>query len=397
MSETLIVRLGETEQSSVHWMVWAEAEQDIIASGVLPTATALASLKERAGNRPIIALVPTGAVHLRTLSLPPRAGRKVLSALNYMVEEDVAGDPDSLFIALGRREADQQPVAMVEKQQLGQWLAWLEDAQLRCHKMLPDVLALPHNDTGWTLLQLGEQWLVRQDSWRGMQGEPSWLFTAIEHQARQLPEPLNLIPVGELTLPNLANTHVLARNFDHPLTELARGATQATMNLLQGEFRQREQGSGQWQKWRLAAALAGLAVLLNILDSGVQLWQKQQQLAAVEAEIIASYKGAFPNARRIVNVRAQLRQQLAKLQTGGGASMLALMNQLEPAFRQTQVRPQSLRFDAKRNELRIQAIAGNFDALERFRRVAEQQGLQVQQGTINNQDSQVIGSISIRS
>jgi general secretion pathway protein L len=82
---------------------------------------------------------------------------------------------------------------------------------------------------------------------------------------------------------------------------------------------------------------------------------------------------------------------------GGGASMLIMLSQLRPAFEESNVKPQTLRFDSSRAELRIQAIAGNYDALDKFKRRAEAQGFTVEQGSINQKDNQVIGTLSIRS
>jgi general secretion pathway protein L len=93
-----------------------------------------------------------------------------------------------------------------------------------------------------------------------------------------------------------------------------------------------------------------------------------------------------------------MRQKLQALEQGGaGVSMLSMLSQLAEAFDSSRVKPQTLKFDSKRSELRLQAIANNFEALEQFKRLAEQQGFSVQQGAINNKDNQVIGSLSIRS
>ena len=77
--------------------------------------------------------------------------------------------------------------------------------------------------------------------------------------------------------------------------------------------------------------------------------------------------------------------------------MLVVMSQLSDAFAASNVKPQTLRFDSKRSELRMQAVANNFDALEQFKRLAEEKGFEVEQGAINNRDNQYIGSFSIRS
>jgi general secretion pathway protein L len=73
-----------------------------------------------------------------------------------------------------------------------------------------------------------------------------------------------------------------------------------------------------------------------------------------------------------------------------------MLSQLSAAFETSNVKPQTLRFDNSRSELRLQAVAQNFDALDKFKRQAEAQGFTVDQGAINQKDDQVIGSLSIR-
>ena len=58
MSESLVIRLGTNKQQPVAWLVWSGQEQEIIASGTLPSADALGELQERAGGRPVVTLVP---------------------------------------------------------------------------------------------------------------------------------------------------------------------------------------------------------------------------------------------------------------------------------------------------------------------------------------------------
>jgi len=81
--EQLLVRLGATESDPISWIVYSTSEEEIIASGELTHADDLATLRERAGNRAVIALAPSSEVLLKWVTLPPRAGRKVLSALPF--------------------------------------------------------------------------------------------------------------------------------------------------------------------------------------------------------------------------------------------------------------------------------------------------------------------------
>lgn len=398
MSEQLVVRLGSQPLDPVFWLVWSQSEQEIIASGELPDAHQLHTLSERAGHRPITALVPGTDVLLKQVQLPAKASRKALAAIPFMLEDELSADIDQQFFALGDKQDDLQNVAIVEKQKIEAWLDWIAEAGLVCDKMLPDILALPVSEGSWSLLQLGSQLMLRQDLWLGLQGETSWFLPAVSHYAKQQEQALLIDNYTDMTLPPLPNVEVRTQKLDMPMQILALGAQGVTFNLLQGEFKQKKQSQGQWQKWRLAAVLATIALLTSLIDKGIELSQLKSQNQQLTQQIHAEFKRAFPETRRIVNVRSQMKQKMQALEQGGsGTSMLAILSQLSDAFASSKVKPQTMRFDSKRSELRLQAVAANFEALEQFKRAAQAQGFEVEQGAINNKDGQVMGSLLIRS
>lgn len=398
MSEQLVVRLGSQTEDPVQWLVWSQQEQEIIASGELPDASHLHTLKERAGARGITALIPGTDVTLKQVTLPARAGRKALAAIPFMLEDELSSDIEDLFFALGERQGDSQSVAVVEKNKMETWLSWIRDADLQCHKMLPDILALPVQDESWSLLQLGELLLLRQGLWSGLQGETSWFLPAVSHYAKQQEEALVIANYSDLPLPSLPNVQVVPQTLEMPMQILAQGAQSETFNLLQGDFKPKKQGSGEWRKWRLAAILACIALCGSLIDRVIILTQLQAENARLTQSIEQEFKQAFPEVRRIVNIRSQMRQKMTALDQGGsGVSMLSMLSRLSGPLAQSQVKPQTMRYDSKRSELRIMAIADNFDALEQFKRAVKEQGFEVDEGAINNKDNQVMGSLSIRS
>jgi general secretion pathway protein L len=136
----------------------------------------------------------------------------------------------------------------------------------------------------------------------------------------------------------------------------------------------------------------------TLIDKSLEQSHLSQQLTALKSEVSLEYKRAFPNAGVYRDLRTTMARQMKSLeQGGGGASILIMLSQLGPAFEESKVKPQTMRFDSSRAELRIQVIASNFDALDKFKRRAEAQGFTVEQGSINQKDNQVIGSLSIRS
>jgi general secretion pathway protein L len=384
--EQLVVRLGANPDEPIHWIVWSNQQNEIIASGELPDAAQLATLTNRAGRRPICALVPTSDILLKWVELPAKAGRKALAAIPFILEDEISGDISQQFFALGPKEGNNQTVAIVNKEKLQSWLNIIKDAGLACDQLIPDVLTLPLADkNAWSILELGQQLLVRKDNWSGLQGERDWLIQAIEHHARQyVKQNEQALLVNDYSGTNLGgidNLEVSVMPLELPMKVLALGLQSVRFNLLQGEYKVNNKVDGQWKKWRLAAVLAVIALLTTL-----------------KAQVRSEYKRAFPKAGAYRDLRTTMQRQMIALeQSGGGASMLIMLSQLRPAFEESNVKPQTMRFDSTRAELRIQAAANNFDDLDKFKRQAEAQGFTVEQGSINQKNNQVIGSLSIRS
>lgn len=396
--EQLLVRLGATDTDPISWLVWSTQEEEIIASGELPNALALSTLAERVGQRPVIALAPSSDILLKWVTLPPRAGRKVLSALPFMLEDELATDISEQFFAIGPKNGDQQAVAVVSHDKMTMWQQWLSNAGLFCDTLIPDVLAVPVTENGWSILTLGEQLLVRQDSFKGMQGEQTWLLPMLSHFASQQEEAVTITNYAGLPLDGMPNTTISEAPLELPMHVLAKEALASKFNLYQGEYKVKRKRSSGLSQWRTAAVLAVMVLATSLIDKTVTLYQLESQNAALKSDINAAVKAGFPNLGIVRNVKLKLQSELAKLEQGGGdASMLIMLDQLTPAFAATKITPQTLRFDSTRTEIRIQAQGKNFEALEQFRKLAESAGFVVEQGAINNRDDGVVGTVSIRS
>lgn len=396
--EQLLVRLGANKSDPVSWLVYSTTDDDIIASGELENADALSTLNERTGQRTVIALAPSSEILLKWVTLPPRAGRKVIAALPFMLEEELATDISQQFFALGPKIGNEQAVAVVSHEKLQQWQQWLGEAELFCDTIIPDVLAVPYTEDGWSVLTLGEQLLVRQDNFKGIQGEQEWLLPTLAHFTSQHEIPVKVTNFAGIDLSNLPNIEETETPLELPMQVLAKEAMTTSFNLCQGEYRIKRKRSSALSQWRVAAVLAVLVLCTSLIDKTVSLYQLKSQNEALRTQISDTVKRGFPNIGAYRDVRRKLQSEMAKLeQSGGNASMLVMLDQLSPAFSATGVKPQTLRFDASRTEIRIQAEGKSFEALEKFKKSVEQAGFLVEQGAINNRDSGVIGTVSIRS
>jgi len=73
-----------------------------------------------------------------------------------------------------------------------------------------------------------------------------------------------------------------------------------------------------------------------------------------------------------------------------------MLAQVQPAFAKVpSLKPESIKFDGKRQELRLQAIADDYQHFEQFKNALALANVEVKQGAQNNQGEQVTGSFSI--
>lgn len=398
MGETLFIRLGSQANDKIHWLIKTNGQDEVIASGELPNAKELKQLTEKSSTREVVAFVPACDIAMKSLTVPGASKRSIRMAAPYMLEDDLAQDVEQLFFAFSEQKDNAQGhncfLAVVEREQLAMWQTWLKDANIFCKFIQPDALALPFNEAA-SAITLGEQTLLRSAPWQAM---------AFEHNAwpiiaNKLNADNNLTINAYSTLPQVdpeLNVNQLPEEL--PLALLAMHYS-SKFNLLQGQFKIKEKRSAAHLGWYWAAGLFLFAVILNMALKGAELYQISAQQSVIEEEIIESYKDAFPKTKRvkISTVRSQLRQKLKEIGSSSDeAGFLPLLIRLEPALSKVpQIKPQTLKFDGKRKEIRMQTTAKDYQYFERLKVALEQSGLKVTMGAQSNQGDQISGSFSI--
>ncbi|MFM1642725.1 GspL family type II secretion system protein ExeL [Aeromonas salmonicida] len=390
MSESLVIRLGTNAQQPVEWLVWSAKEEEIIASGTLASAHALGELRERAGGRPVVTLVPGSDLIFRRVSLPGKYSRQAAAALPYLLEEQIASDVDELHLVVLAHEGHDVDLMAVDKEKMQTWLGWLEAAGLKSQQLLPDVLALPQAADGWSALQLGKEWLLRQGPCQGIVADEPLLAMLLAVEA----EPVTIH--SHTPVPPISNANWQAADPELPMLLLAKGALNCQANLLQGPYRPQTEYSRYWLQWRKVAVVAGLLLLVALTQRGVHLYQLAEQDKALKAEIRQVYTRIFPGETRIVNVRSQMAQHLKLLGQTPQDGVLLLLTELAPTFAEVPgLKPQVLRFDAARGELRLQVTAPGFTEIERFRELAGKR-FEVQQGEVRSTEGKVEGALVLK-
>lgn len=321
MRETLYIRLGAVPDADVDYAVVA-AEPRPLSQQLAQQRGPLSAAAELAPGRRVCVFVPAADVRLSTVQVPAKQPAKVLQAVPYALEDQVAEDIDLLHFAIGPRLADGQfPVAIVSRACMQRWTGALSAQGLRPEALVPESLALDVDDSGvqWHALVEGAQVIVRQNAWSG--------FTCL---AEDLASYLGLVNPDHsqgLQLHLAGDQHTDWSRLAWPLNLLphanalsvlsAQYRADRSINLLQGSYAQSRDVQRLWKPWQLAAALllawlvvGGSAYTLDTLRLSAEL-ERQDQAN------LARFQQLFPDQTRVVDLQAQLDQQLRQL--GGGA------------------------------------------------------------------------------
>jgi general secretion pathway protein L len=320
MADTLLIRLAPRLEGIRDWLlVDAEGQIKTPAQAGAPAAAVVG------GARRVVVLVPGEDVALYEARVPGGRNRqRLLRAIPFALEEQLASDVEDLHFALGGALGDDRyPVAVVERRQMDAWAALLRDAGIGAHQWVPETLALPRSEAGWSLLTDAERVLVRSGDFAGFACEADNLGVMISLLAGsdQLPEkarvygadPVELIGVEvEVDASQLRSLDILARGWSQG----------PVIDLLQGAYSRREEWGRLLRPWKATAALLLAGLLLAGVGTGVNYYRLTQLQRQLAEDIQTLYKQTFPDARRIVNPRVQMEQQLKQLQrrAGGGST-----------------------------------------------------------------------------
>ncbi|MCF6437357.1 type II secretion system protein GspL [Pseudoalteromonas sp. MMG022] len=399
MTEKLMIRVGQSHNNPIHWLIFSSTDEQIIASGELDSAEQLPQLAEKAVNREVTLLLSASQVQLKNVLLPAKWNRKLEQALPFMLEEQVACDIDELFIAVGQPglqgEQHSIEVAICNKQWLQDWLALFNEHDIEPARVLPDALLLPEQqEKELSVIELGQQWLCRFGQWHISAIEKTWGADYL--YALQPSKIVHYSPAD--ALPEIAPKEAKQAEYDLPLALFAKQLDKVSFNLRQGIFAAKKKQPQWWKDWRSGLLAASIAVGCFVLVKGTQLVMLQKQADDFKAQAVATYQQAFPG--KVVRphlLRNQIKSELDSLSGTEHGGFLELTNHLVAVYSEVEnFTPETLRYDRRRNELRIRARADGFQVFGQVKAILEQRGLSVQQGSLNNDGDVVIGEIRLR-
>jgi general secretion pathway protein L len=405
MATRLLLRLPGTGSERAAWA-------PLGAAGSLagaPEEGPLTALAETYRGAHAVVLVPGEDVLLTEASLPIRQRQRLLKALPYALEDQLAEDVETLHLAIGPASAGHVPVAVVSRARLEVSLEALRAAGVEPERMLPETLALPFTQGEWRVLVEGERALVRTDAHAGFAADRVNLAPLLRSALEEREEgrrPARVVLGGD---DPQAAAEVRAAIAD--LTELAeppeaepalalfaRGlAASPAIELLQGTYDRRTSVGAWLRPWRAAA---GVALAWLLLEGGLQVAdyrRLQTERRELSEDVEAVFREALPDAQRMVNPRVQLERALTALRPAGatGEGFLALLAGAGEVLReQPGARLRGVGYRAGRLDLDLEVP--DLQALDHMKQeIASRSALQVNVQSVTAQEGRVQGRLQV--
>jgi general secretion pathway protein L len=316
VADKFIIYLGHKGEA-VQWAVANPSTHAVLEEG----RGSLAQAAEVAHGRRVVALVPSDEVLLTEVTVPSRNPSKVRIAVPNLLEEALSDDIDDLHYAIGaHHEGDVYPVVVMSKQRIEYYQHVLGDAGIRIEKLMPSVLALPYADKHWSVLQEGDEVVVRESEYIGFSCAPDNLKLFFKQALQGLDDadmPVVHTFQDSVDIPEALSVEVEQQEAVSLMHVFVEGIEQGlVINLLQGEYKPLRKENPAWNKWRRTAVLAGLLAILWLGMTFQEAYTLKTKNERLIAEIHQIYSQTFPGSR-IVNPRAQMKQKLGVLKGSG--------------------------------------------------------------------------------
>ncbi len=281
----------------------------------------------------IIVLIPGADVLLATANMPAGNRQRAMNAIPYALEDQLATDVETLHFALGERiDNIRIHVAVVDRARLDVCLEKLRQAHIEPDVITAEILALPWSGSGldtpppWVIIINGNQALVRTGQQTGWVADIDNLDALLRIALKEMGDvqPLQMRVINCTPSPNftalLTDTGItvnVEQSDEAVLAVLGRSYNEKNaINFLQGSYNRREQLGKLWKPWRPALIMLVFLLMIQSSMTIADYMRLKAESDTLTQQIAQTYLRTFPDARKVVNPRAQMEQRLKELRGG---------------------------------------------------------------------------------
>lgn len=324
-----------------------------------PQHMSLADAARMLNGQPVQLLLPMEMCSWFRTEKWPSKRQPTVQAIGFAIEDQLGEELEELHLCVGKRDEEgRYPVLVIQKERFKALLDLLTELGIETSVICVDADLLP-NDQAYAMWWCG-RWLL---------GGALGTRLAMPATAVQALKPLLAADIcwqGE--------------GYDNLLVN----ATDRSIDLLQGEHRQRRQ---RWP-W-VSSGLAGAA--LFILSWGfteARSYHLKHEAQKLHAESVQRFQALYPDQTRIIDLSAQLKAAQSRGNIDDITQISRLVKLTEQVIGGSSVEVQQIEYRAG-DGWKIQLTASNFAQLEQLRERGHKSGMPIKVGSASKLRDQV--------
>lgn len=397
---TLTLRLPRAG-GLIYW--WWRPAQGAPEEG---TVRELSELPAAARIGQAIAWTPGAETLFTRVTLPTRSRAKILQALPYALEDQLLGEPETLYFTYRNLPDGSLAVAVTAQERFQGWLEAFKGAGLHLAALCPVTLTPPLEEGCWSIGFDADEVYVRSGELAGfacplaLAAPPAALTAALREAGEQGKAPRELIVFNP---PPRFDRAAWAEVLGVPLTLREQALWPALgavpFNLLQRDFAPSGELRQSLRAMRPAAVMLGVWLIAVVTLSLWQWWSLASTQRAARAEMTELFKKSFPEAKTVVDPVLQMERNLAILQANSGkiasSDMLSLLNKVAALLQgNPQTKLRGLQYGD--GVLTLDLNFPDFKMMETMKNAMASRGLQVEVLSANSRGTGVDTRLRLR-
>jgi len=389
----LLIQFLSVELSDFRWANIDEETQSADIGWQLGAEDELADIAAQYPN-PVILIIPQQCVYLAQVALPERAGRQLLSAIEYQIEDQLACDIESQHFALGDTSVNPVAVAVIERSIMTRCMALAQTKLLRLRHVIPELFLSPWPGEGIVLYPAYEGYLLRYGAYRGLKCSEQALPAMLELIRQEVEfDSITCFTADTEPLPEIDAYPLEQRS----LAEVRCGFVNAPIiDLQQRDFQLSSAWSGLARSWKwIALLLAGL-LIVGGYNKAIALQALERELADLRQQQYALLQPHLPGISPQDNLKKALIERMKQLQSDsdeqGFLPLMVEFTRARDKFPEVDI----TRIAFQGNQLVFDISSGQLEKIETLLETLKKQGVDAELVSLNIKPEQSSGRLVLR-
>jgi len=263
---------------------------------------------------PVVIIIPQQCVYVTEVELPEKAGRQVLSAIEYQVEDQLAQDIETQHFALGDTSENPVAIAVVARSIMERCMTLARSHDLRLTQIIPELFLCPWLGEGVALTEGYDGCLLRYGKYRGLKCNAQALPAMLELVKRDVEfDTITFYGAETDATPTIEKYTLLSQ----PLSSTRPGIVDGPLiDLQQRDYQLSSAWQGLAKTWQWVALFIVALLVVGSYNKAVALNDLEDELAGIKQQQYELLKPYLPaNTSPDANFKKLLIERMKQLQS----------------------------------------------------------------------------------